>query len=112
MIGGSFGQGIVQEFAEGDRIVTPGGNGPFAGKVFEEAHHHHLQINHRINAGAARPAGFVSRSAQRAHLGGETEAVQGFLQLGVKRGLGWLGHLSGSDPELGLGRFIFSGEHN
>ena len=112
MIGCALGQVIVQKFADRDRIVTSGRNGPFAGKVFEKTHHHHLQIHHRINAGAAASAALVSWGAERAHLEGEAEAFQGFLQLGVKSGLGRLGHLGGSDPELGLNGFILGGEHN
>jgi hypothetical protein len=111
VIGRRFGQLIMQELADGDRIGAPGGNRPLAGQVLKKAHHQHLQVNRRIDPGPAHPALIVGGSAEFADLGGKPKAFQGFVQLGIEATLGGGDHLIGGNPELRLRSFLFRDEH-
>jgi hypothetical protein len=106
-----FGQLIMQELADGDRIGAPRGHRPLAGQVFKKTHHQHLQVHRRINPRPAHPALIVGGSAEFADLAGKPKAFQGLVQLGVEPTCGAGDHLIRRNPELGLRSFLFRDEH-
>jgi hypothetical protein len=84
VVGSAFLQFIPEKLANGDRISTAGGNGPLTGKIFKEADHDHLQINHRIHAGTANRGLLVGRSTELADLPGKIEGIEGLIEFGVE----------------------------
>ena len=112
VVGRLLRQVIVEKLANGNGIGAAGGDGALAGNVLEEADHHHLEIDDRVDARTARAALVVGGGAEPADLLGEAKGVEGVVELGVKGALGGPGQLLGGDPQLGLQRFSFGVKHS
>ena len=85
MVGSAFIELVTEESAQGKGVGATTGNGPFAGEVFKEAYHEHLEVDRRIDAGTSSPFGIgISGSTDVPNSFGEPDLVEGVIQFAVE----------------------------